>query len=258
MRLNEHLQLVGTNVILVPYEAKHVQKYHRWMQSEELQELTASEPLTLEQEYAMQQSWREDEDSKISFCLCFWRNIVNCDIICLSECTFLILDKAIFNQTGDEIAALIGDTNIFLLPPDDDGDDDLKTGEIEIMIAEQPARGKRYGWESTLLMLAFGAKKLAIRRFRAITKDSNAKAIRMFTKMDFREVKRVAVFQEVTFEKQVDAAWLEWIEREVSLVIEPYRNEWSDVCWKITFITCKSALGAARVEFSLLQLASLH
>lgn len=203
MRLNEHLQLVGTNVILVPYEAKHVQKYHRWMQSEELQELTASEPLTLEQEYAMQQSWREDED----------------------KCTFLILDKAIFNQTGDEIAALIGDTNIFLLSPDDDGDDDLKSGEIEIMIAEQPARGKRYGWESTLLMLAFGAKKLAIRRFRAITKDSNAKAIRMFTKMGLREVKRVAVFQEVTFEKQVDAAWLEWIEREVSLVIEPYRNE---------------------------------
>ncbi len=30
------------------------QKYHTWMQSAELRELTASEELTLEQEYAMQ------------------------------------------------------------------------------------------------------------------------------------------------------------------------------------------------------------
>lgn len=34
------------------------------MKSEELQRLTASEPLTLEQEYAMQRSWREDADSE--------------------------------------------------------------------------------------------------------------------------------------------------------------------------------------------------
>lgn len=34
------------------------------MKSEELQRLTASEPLTLEQEYAMQRSWREDGDSE--------------------------------------------------------------------------------------------------------------------------------------------------------------------------------------------------
>lgn len=34
------------------------------MKSEELQRLTASEPLTLEQEYAMQRSWRDDPDSE--------------------------------------------------------------------------------------------------------------------------------------------------------------------------------------------------
>lgn len=33
------------------------------MKSAELQQLTASEPLTLEQEYDMQKSWREDDDS---------------------------------------------------------------------------------------------------------------------------------------------------------------------------------------------------
>lgn len=34
------------------------------MSDPELQLLTASEPLTLGQEYEMQQTWRHDEDSK--------------------------------------------------------------------------------------------------------------------------------------------------------------------------------------------------
>ena len=36
------------------------------MASPELQKLTASEPLTLEEEYDMQRSWREDNDSESS------------------------------------------------------------------------------------------------------------------------------------------------------------------------------------------------
>jgi len=54
MRLNAHTAIVGTTVVLVPYREEHVEKYHTWMQSAELRELTASEELTLEQEYEMQ------------------------------------------------------------------------------------------------------------------------------------------------------------------------------------------------------------
>ena len=39
------------------------------MKSEELQKLTASEPLTLDEEYNMQESWREDEDSMYLLCI---------------------------------------------------------------------------------------------------------------------------------------------------------------------------------------------
>ena len=38
-------------------------RYHSWMQSEELREQTASERLTLQEEYEMQQKWISDDDS---------------------------------------------------------------------------------------------------------------------------------------------------------------------------------------------------
>uniref|UniRef100_A0A182PQL4 N-acetyltransferase domain-containing protein n=1 Tax=Anopheles epiroticus TaxID=199890 RepID=A0A182PQL4_9DIPT len=201
MKLNERLQIIGSNVILVPYESKHVEKYHRWMKSEELQELTASEPLTLEEEYQMQASWRNDED----------------------KCTFLILDRQRYDGTKDEIDALIGDTNIFIQSQAEDDSEDRLTGEIEIMIAEPTARGKRFGWEATLLMLLFGVERLHLQHFIAITKDTNAKAMRMFERMKFRETKRTPIFQEVSFERPVEEEWISWLRNETgSYAIVPY------------------------------------
>lgn len=66
MRINENLVLQGQTCVLVPYRREHVDKYHQWMQDPHLQATTASEPLTMEEEYAMQASWRDDED-KLTF-----------------------------------------------------------------------------------------------------------------------------------------------------------------------------------------------
>ncbi|XP_075025804.1 alpha/beta-tubulin-N-acetyltransferase 9 isoform X2 [Calonectris borealis] len=62
MKINQNTVLQGQRVTLVPYTSAHVPRYHEWMQSEELQRLTASEPLSLEQEYEMQRSWQDDAD----------------------------------------------------------------------------------------------------------------------------------------------------------------------------------------------------
>ena len=47
MRENWNTMIEGRKVIMVPYRKEHVEKYHGWMKSKELQELTGSEPLSL-------------------------------------------------------------------------------------------------------------------------------------------------------------------------------------------------------------------
>lgn len=65
------LRLAGSPSLvlqLVPYDRHHVATYHAWMASAEMRTLTASEPLALDDEYAMQESWRKDVD-KLTFIL---------------------------------------------------------------------------------------------------------------------------------------------------------------------------------------------
>lgn len=54
------VSIEGEKVIMVPYMEAHVPKYHHWMQDPSLLQATASEPLTLPQEYQMQLSWSQD------------------------------------------------------------------------------------------------------------------------------------------------------------------------------------------------------
>ncbi|XP_005191530.1 alpha/beta-tubulin-N-acetyltransferase 9 isoform X2 [Musca domestica] len=197
MKINEHIKIIGKLVILVPYEAKHVPKYHTWMQSAELQELTASEPLTLEEEYEMQRSWRVDED----------------------KCTFLILCRRTYEECHDEITALVGDTNLFL---SQDPETNERIAEAEIMIAEPQARGKGYGWEAMLLMMKYAQGTLAVDKFEAKIGMDNEKSQRMFKKMQFVEAKRIEVFREITYERKVTPEWCDWLDQQVNLEIDKY------------------------------------
>ncbi|XP_037287052.1 microtubule-associated Nat9 isoform X2 [Rhipicephalus microplus] len=108
MRINATTQVWSQTVVLVPYREHHVAKYHDWMKDPYLQEMTASEPLSLEQEYEMQKSWLEDED----------------------KCTFIILDRETYERGKDEVEAMIGDVNLFF-----NDHDRPRDAEIEVMIA---------------------------------------------------------------------------------------------------------------------------
>ena len=66
MRLNATTVLIGGKVRLEPYKKEHVSRYHGWMQDDELLAQTASEKLTLDEEFENCESWRNDE-TKLTF-----------------------------------------------------------------------------------------------------------------------------------------------------------------------------------------------
>lgn len=161
----------GQRVVLVPYKREHVEKYHKWMKDPDLLYLTGSEPLTLEQEYEMQVKWFQDDD----------------------KCTFIVMDADVFDNTGDDVAAMVGDTNIYFTDPSD-----LSSGEIELMIAEPAFRGRGYGKEVLSLMLTFCREVIGVQTFVAKIKDTNHVSLSMFSKIGFKEVSASEIFQEKT------------------------------------------------------------
>ncbi|KAJ3769274.1 GNAT domain-containing protein [Lentinula raphanica] len=226
MLCNKNTVLVGEKVLLVPYQKQHVPKYHAWMEDEELRTLTASERLTLEQEYEMQQRWQMDED-KLTF------------IIIAREGDTFIPDTV--NPTDPRVTSLpmIGDVNLFLSGTPlsvsesttnspaslDDGQE--FTAEAEIMIAEPLYRRRGYAQEALQLMFQYatgcsagcfsthrprmeGPQTGQARQVRVkmpysippsslITRisDKNLPSIRLFEKLGFLVTKHVKVFEEV-------------------------------------------------------------
>lgn len=181
-------QIWSSLVILVPYNSHHVPKYNQWMKDPNLQYLTGSEPLTLDQEFEMLESWNNDP----------------------GKCTFIILDRQRFesscieNSQQKEVDSMVGDVNIYLLP-DNDGDSEGKLcAEIEIMIAEAWARGKGLGKEAAQIMMKFGYEMLNIEIFQAKIKLTNIPSQKLFTNaFSFEEISRSSIFNEITFQSNL-------------------------------------------------------
>ncbi|OCH89820.1 acyl-CoA N-acyltransferase [Obba rivulosa] len=195
MRCNHNTAIVDTDVVLVPYRKEHVAKYHEWMQDPELQELTASEPLTLEEEYEMQQKWQVDED----------------------KLTFIVLarDGVTFpnSPTLQDLRALpmIGDVNLFLKGSPDEEDFEV---EAEVMIAEKAYRRRGLASRALQLLLSYAtscsAPPLPIPRARLVVRigEANEASRGLFEKLGFEVTKRVEVFQEIEMRfRKEDVVW---------------------------------------------------
>uniref|UniRef100_A0A224Z638 Phosphoglucosamine acetyltransferase n=1 Tax=Rhipicephalus zambeziensis TaxID=60191 RepID=A0A224Z638_9ACAR len=179
MRINAKTQVWSRTVVLVPYREHHVAKYHEWMKDPYLQEMTASEPLSLEQEYETQKSWLEDED----------------------KCTFIILDRETYESGKDEVEAMIGDVNLFF-----NDQDRPRDAEIEVMIAESSQRRKGRGKEAIHLMMRYGVEELRVTAFSAKIKLSNEVSRRLFENIGFSLVSTSSVFEEATYRTEVNDA----------------------------------------------------
>ena len=144
------------------------------MEDPHLREATASQGLTIEEEYNMQMSWREDMD-KLTFIAC------------------IPLDNGLVDGAGGGIIAagiddpperMIGDVNLYFFEgsdaedeeDDDDDEDDLEdeessspptatsprliNGELEVMIALPRNQGRGLGKATLLLFLAYILRNL--------------------------------------------------------------------------------------------------
>lgn len=194
MKLNYETCILGQACILVPYRREHVPIYHEWMKDPDLLEATGSEPLSLEEEYEMQQSWRDDAH----------------------KMTFIILDKeqatkgTIKDQDNDFIVrnldAMVGDVNLFLSEEDNEDQDEtndnnqLLQAELDIMVAEKTARGKGIGREACCLMMKFGASRLNIRRFFCKINEDNEASLAMFRKLGFHQCAYAECFKQIELE----------------------------------------------------------
>ncbi|PMD26092.1 N-acetyltransferas-like protein 9 [Hyaloscypha hepaticicola] len=142
MLINQKTAISTSSILLVPYEAHHVTTYHEWMKDPEIQETTASEPLTLDEEYAMQRSWRTDHD-KLTFIACHP----------LPQPQNESGKRTVVASTDDTPDKMLGDVNLFLSPADED--DEGCIGELELMIAPTTARRKGYGRAAILTFLSY-------------------------------------------------------------------------------------------------------
>ncbi|KAF2033841.1 hypothetical protein EK21DRAFT_97957 [Setomelanomma holmii] len=230
MKLNEHQAILTPRVLLVPYCAHHVPTYHEWMKDEEIQKATASEPLTLAEEHAMQQSWRLDHD-KLTFIVC------HAPKEGLEGGTGI----GIKPEVHDAPDRMIGDVNLFLYPDEDDDEEDEQLsknnaesnvreeiiGEVEIMIASLPARGRGLAHAALLAFLGYIDTHLAfiLEEYRLGSAEKSVRYLKYLrVKIDQHNVKSLGLFGKLGFEQARGVNYFGEVEMRLQLVDGRFRG----------------------------------
>ena len=161
-----------------------------------LLEATASEPLSLEEEYEMCDTWRDDV-AKYTF-------IIYDDDMTSSPA---LSDAESEAYVSSNLNKMVGDVNLFLSLDETVGDDGVTVissilqAEVEIMIAEPSARRKGIALSAVQHMVSYGASVLNVKRFFVKISDSNLASMSMFRdKLGFTFVNYAECFKETELE----------------------------------------------------------
>jgi len=154
------------------------------MQNEEIQIATASEPLSLEEEYEMQQNWRNDHD-KLTFIICGPTEKPNLGHI--------------VKGTADAPNRMIGDVNLFLSPADED--DEGCIGELELMVAPVDKRRKGYGRAAILTFLQYIEAHLEeiLSEYKQQTSEEKMSLLQLRVKIGGKNEKSIKLFESIGF-----------------------------------------------------------
>lgn len=231
---------------------------------QDIQEATASEPLTLDEEYSMQRSWREDAD-KLTFIVCTHHGEQYYNDIVRSPRT-----RSIIPGHQDAPKWMIGDVNLFLCDHEDEdepndgngkiggskGDEETPKpviGELEIMIARKDQQGKGMAQETLRAFMSYvqssldgigaeyaGRRGIALKYLRVKIDKDNVRSLRLFERVGFlRTAAEPNYFGEVELRTPIVEGRLREVECKVGLEgfggivryeMEGYGDRDSDVC----------------------------
>ncbi|KAG6007232.1 hypothetical protein E4U21_006251 [Claviceps maximensis] len=170
------------------------------MEDPAIQEATASEPLTLDEEYENQRSWRTSHD-KLTF------------IVCEAEAAHSPTAAALVHAgVADAEERMRGDINMFIY--DDELEDPMDErkglrGEIDVMIAERGQWRKGYGRAAVECLLIYVRRNLEsiLREYgggeanmvglMAKIKEGNEGSRALFERLGFQQCGGVNYFGEV-------------------------------------------------------------
>lgn len=180
----------------------------------EIQKATASEPLTLDEEHAMQQSWRLDHD-KLTFIICSApANATSTPITSITP------------QEHDNSTTMLGDVNLFIYedpdPPSASSPSTPIIGELEIMLPIPSTRRKGLATSTLNAFMAYitsptnlarileeyrlGSDERSeryLRYLRVKIDQGNEASLGLFEKLGFERVGGVNYFGEVEMRREV-------------------------------------------------------